>query len=68
MPKTLLTAVQVAEYLNVAEATVRKWTYIKFIPHIKLGRTVRYDQDEIEKWIASKSEKGRKKQRPEFNL
>jgi excisionase family DNA binding protein len=40
--KELLNTPQVAEWLNVKESTIRKWVHYGFIPHVKIGRCVRF--------------------------
>jgi excisionase family DNA binding protein len=57
---------QVAELLNVAESTIRKWVHYGFIPHVKLGRAVRFREKEIEAWIEERAEKGRATLAPEI--
>jgi excisionase family DNA binding protein len=64
--KDLLNTAQVAEWLNVKESTVRKWTHYGFIPHVKLGRCVRFMESEIEKWLRERAEKGRTTLAPEI--
>jgi excisionase family DNA binding protein len=57
---------QVAEWLNLAESTIRKWVHYGFIPHVKLGRSVRFRREDIEKWLQEKTEKGRATLAPEI--
>jgi len=53
-----MTAVQVAEYLQVKEKTIRNWTSEGKIPVLKLPTgTVRYKLSEIEKWMTDKGKK-----------
>jgi excisionase family DNA binding protein len=47
----LVTAEYVAELLEVPVSWVREHTRNGTIPHIKLGRYVRYDKSEIAAWI-----------------
>lgn len=65
--KELLNTTQVAEWLNVKESTIRKWTHYGFIPHVKLGRCVRFQESEIEKWLRERAEKGRSSMTPDIN-
>jgi excisionase family DNA binding protein len=62
----LMKAAQVAELLNVAESTIRKWVHYGFIPHVKLGRAVRFREKDIETWITERTEKGRASLAPEI--
>lgn len=53
--RRLLTADQVAAYLQVNKSFVYSLTRENRIPHVKLGeRYVRYRLDAIEAWVASK--------------
>ena len=53
--KELLNTAQVAEWLNVKESTIRKWVHYGFIPHVKLGRCVRFQESEIETMVTRES-------------
>jgi excisionase family DNA binding protein len=64
--KELLNTAQVAEWLNVKESTIRKWTHYGFIPHVKLARCVRFMESEIERWLRERDEKGRTTLAPEI--
>ena len=47
----LLTAVEVAELLAVPERWVREHTRSGLIPHVKLGRYIRYRREGVIAWI-----------------
>jgi excisionase family DNA binding protein len=47
----LLTARDVADMLAVSERWVREHTRGGFIPHIRLGRNVRYRREAVLSWI-----------------
>ncbi len=64
--KKLMNAAQVAEWLNVKESTIRKWVHYGFIPHIKLGRCVRFSEEDIQRWLKESSEKGKPTLLPEI--
>lgn len=40
-----------AEHLGVPINTLRSWVWMRRIPYIKLGRTVKFDLQDIEEWI-----------------
>jgi excisionase family DNA binding protein len=46
-----MTAGQVAAYIGSTEPTIRTWTSRRKIPAIRKGRFVRYDRDEIDRWM-----------------
>ncbi|MGO9569216.1 MAG: helix-turn-helix domain-containing protein [Desulfomonilaceae bacterium] len=64
--KELLDTAQVAKWLNVAESTARKWVHYGFIPHVKIGRCVRFREEDIETWLKERTEKGRATLAPEI--
>jgi len=54
MPE-LLTISQAAAYLNVPVATLRWWrTEGAGPPAVKLGRHLRYDKAEVDRWVAER--------------
>jgi len=55
----LLTTEEIAELLGVRESTIYQWTQQGFIPHVKLGRLVRFREADITKWLDERSENGR---------
>ena len=57
--RTLMNAEQVSQYLGVKVSTIRKWTHYRYIPHIKIRGTVRFDRDEIDAWLNRQTNKGR---------
>ena len=46
---------QASRVLAISETTLRKWVSCRRVPHVKLGRAVRFDTDELERWIESRS-------------
>jgi len=48
---TLLSPQQLSEVLNISIETVYAWTSQKRIPYIKMGRLVRFNTDEVNKWL-----------------
>jgi excisionase family DNA binding protein len=54
----LLDAKEVAELLNVPTTWVREHTRSGAIPHVPLGRYVRYDRGEVLAWVESVKEGG----------
>ncbi|MFH1904323.1 MAG: helix-turn-helix domain-containing protein [bacterium] len=55
----LLTTKQLAEVLQVAPSTVYFWVHSGFIPYLKLGKCVRFNEKAVSKWVESRSKKGR---------
>lgn len=44
----------VAEYLSFTEPTIRAWIRLGKIPFYKIGRGVRFDLSEIDRWADKK--------------
>jgi excisionase family DNA binding protein len=49
----LLTYVEMSNRINVKKNTLAQWVMQKRIPHIKIGRLVRFDENEVIKWFDS---------------
>jgi excisionase family DNA binding protein len=47
----LLNVRKVSEWLQVKPSTIYLWAEQGMIPHLKLGRLLRFDPDEIEAWL-----------------
>jgi len=60
----LLTVTEVAEWLSVSPKTVYRWVHEEHVPHLKLGRVVRFDQKDIERWVKTKRTQPTKHNRP----
>lgn len=60
----LLTASDVAELLSVPESWVREHTRNGLIPHVQLGRYVRYRQEAVVRWVSDQEETSWRKHRP----
>ncbi len=56
----LLKAAEVAELLQVRTSTIYKWVHYGYIPHIKLGSSLRFNGDSGLKWAKNNENKGRK--------
>jgi len=44
---------QVAEYLGVSRVSISNWCRDKKLPHIRLGRLLRFDPEAIKEWEAA---------------
>lgn len=53
MADRLLEAREVAELLSVPVSWVRQTTRAGHLPHVQLGRYVRYQQDDVLAWVES---------------
>lgn len=64
----LLTVQEISDLLGVKPSTVRKWVHLGFIPHVKLGRAVRFERKGIEEWVSEQTREGRPNQTPFFGF
>jgi len=55
----LLTPQEVADLLSVRKSTIYQWTHQGYIPHVKLGKFVRFKEDKVMEWVDRKSNNGR---------
>ena len=49
--ETYLTIEGLAEYMKVAEQTVRRWVLNREVPFHKIKKIIRFRVSEIEKWV-----------------
>jgi len=54
----LLTIHDVAQWLTVKPTTLYSWVAQGTIPHLKLGRLLRFDPDEVEAWLQNHRREG----------
>ena len=47
----LLSPQELSDVLSISIETVYAWTSQKRIPYIKMGRLVRFNADEVNKWL-----------------
>jgi excisionase family DNA binding protein len=59
MSDRLLDAKAIADRLGVPESWVRESARSGAMPHVRLGRYVRFDLDDVEGWIESCKQPGR---------
>ncbi len=50
----LLTIDELAEVLSVKKSTIYQWVHLGLIPHIKVGRLLRFKEGNIQKWLVSR--------------
>lgn len=51
MRKEMFTVKELSNVINIKESTLYSWVSQGNIPHIKLGKKVLFDSDDIEKWM-----------------
>jgi excisionase family DNA binding protein len=57
MEDRLLTIRELAEYLRVNPFTVYRWVAQKRIPHLRVGRTLRFRLDDINEFMRERGHK-----------
>jgi len=57
--ENLLKPAEVAELLQVQKSTVYKWAHYNYIPHVKLGRSLRFRKKVIDRWVKKKERERR---------
>jgi len=55
----LLTPKQLSERLQVSPSTVYQWVHTEFVPCIRLGKCVRFDEEDVIKWLQGRKKEGR---------
>ena len=56
MESKLMKAEEAAAYLGFAVSRIRYETFLKRIPYIKIGRSVRYSKEQLDKWIMNNAQ------------
>jgi excisionase family DNA binding protein len=51
--KKLLSVNDVAEYLDVPKSTIRYWCFTKKLRHYKIGRHLKFEKSDIDKFLES---------------
>lgn len=51
----VMTAKQIADYLQINEMTLYKWVRLGGIPVVRMGRALRFKKDVIDKWLEVES-------------
>ena len=64
----LLTVDDVAARLQVKARTVYKWVHERYIPSVKLGALIRFDQASVAVWVKKRERPGRLVRRVEVDL
>ena len=59
--KKLLTVEELSSMLRVSKSTVYRWVHYEFVPHLKIGGTVRFNENAIEKWLEARKIAGRRR-------
>jgi predicted DNA-binding transcriptional regulator AlpA len=55
----LLTAKEIAQKLSIRSSTVYSWAHIGFIPHVRMGKCIRFEEARVVQWIQKRRVNGR---------
>jgi len=55
----LLTPEEISRILNVKLSTIYKWTHMGTIPYIKMGKLIRFKEEDIMEWVGKKAVKNK---------
>ncbi|MEQ8844405.1 MAG: helix-turn-helix domain-containing protein [Phycisphaerales bacterium] len=58
VPALAMTQAQAAEALAISERTLRTWTRQGRVPHVQMGRMVRYPTDRLLAWLEAQTKGG----------
>ncbi|MCR4436134.1 MAG: helix-turn-helix domain-containing protein [Clostridiales bacterium] len=56
MEKEFITTKELCVWLKISNNTANNWRR-KGLPYVKVGNTIRYDRQAVEKWLYGKEEK-----------
>jgi excisionase family DNA binding protein len=54
-PEKLLTLVEATEILGLSLSTLYKYVEKSMIPHLRIGRSIRFNPSTLEMWIKSRA-------------
>jgi len=55
--KRYLTIEELSNYISTPKGTIYTWTHMRKIPYSKVGRILRFDKQEIDRWMKKKKVK-----------
>lgn len=54
--KKFISIDELADKLGISKGTIYQWTAMKVVPFYKIGRLVRFNEEEIEKWLSERKQ------------
>jgi excisionase family DNA binding protein len=49
--REIMSIAQAAEYLDISEYTLREWTRLRKIPHMKVNGSIRFRKSKLDRWM-----------------
>ena len=64
---SLLDMREIGREIKVSPHTIRVWVRLGYIPHVRAGRQVRFDVDEVKAWLKRRACSGRDRLTPKLD-
>lgn len=61
----LLTIDELSDKLQIGKSTIYRWVHCDYIPHVKLGSSVRFSERSVDRWLRGRESPGRSRLRIE---
>ena len=58
--KELLSTEETADFLGISKNTLYEWIVQKRIPHLKVGRLVKFRREELDEWLKKRKQEENK--------
>lgn len=42
---------ELSEYIDTPVATIYTWTHLRRIPHVKIGRSLKFERGAVDRWV-----------------
>jgi excisionase family DNA binding protein len=67
-PEPMWTVADLSSVMKTAPSTIYGWVHEGFIPHIKIGRCVRFRPNEVMAWLDKHAKRGRTRRVPDVEV
>lgn len=57
---------QIGQEINVSPHTIRVWVRHGYIPHVRVGRQIRFDVEAVKEWLKRRACSGRDRLTPQI--
>lgn len=66
--KHLIDVKELSNRITVARSTIYQWVHEERIPHYRLGRLLRFDEDEVNSWLLRRCGRSRGTRTIDLNI
>lgn len=49
--RKLMSIEELSEYIDTPVATIYTWTHLRRIPHVKIGRSLKFERGAVDRWV-----------------